>query len=111
MSIGGVEIGKLDRRVVIRSLSTALDAAGQEVQTPTDVATVWMAIKPQPGGERFDARQVIGKAVVTFVARYRSDINVEHVLFYEGATWDIHDIREIDRRRGIEIDASARSES
>jgi SPP1 family predicted phage head-tail adaptor len=112
MSIGLLGIGKLDRRVIIQSLGTGVDAAGQEIKTVTNVVTVWMGFREDQGkgGERFIAQQVVGRAVLTFITRWRSGVTVKHVLFYDNKTWDIHDVREIGRRGGLEIDASARAE-
>jgi SPP1 family predicted phage head-tail adaptor len=106
-----VRIGLFDRRVVIETVTEGADAAGQVTEAWAPVATVWMRIKPQRGQERFTARQVLGTAVITFEARYRSDLTVnKHRLVHDGATFDIHDIRENGRRRLLEIDATARSE-
>ena len=102
-------IGLLDRRVTIQSNTPTTDGAGQEVESWSTVATVWMGVKPQRGGERFQAHQVLGKAVTTFQARHRTDVTVLNRLQYNGQDWDIHDVREIGRKRGIEIDATARS--
>jgi SPP1 family predicted phage head-tail adaptor len=112
MSIGGIfSIGFLDRRVTIQVLTSGVDSAGQPTETWTNLVTVWMGFTPSRGQERFTARQVVGTAVVTFEARYRSDITVDkHRLVFDGRNWDISDIRENGRRHTIEIDASARSE-
>ena len=103
-------LGFLDRRVTIQVNAPTLDGAGQEVEVWSTVATVWMRVKPQRGGERFQAHQVMGKAVTTFQARHRTDVSVLNRLVYDGKDWDIHDVREMGRKRGIEIDATARSE-
>lgn len=106
-----MRVGLFDRRVVIQSLSSGVDSSGQPTETWTNFLTVWMRIVPTRGNERFTARQVVGTAVTTFEARYRSDITVDrHRLVFDGRNWDISDIRENGRRRTMEIDASARSE-
>jgi SPP1 family predicted phage head-tail adaptor len=105
-----MRIGLLDRRVTIQSLSTAPDGSGQEVETWTAVATVWMRVRPFRGSERFLAQQVVGKAVTTFEARYRSDVTVKNRLLYDGKNWDIADVRQIGRKERMELDATARSD-
>jgi SPP1 family predicted phage head-tail adaptor len=105
-----MRIGLLDRRVTIQSLSTVLDGAGQEVETWGAVATVWMRVRPFRGGERFTAQQVVGKAVTTFEARYRSDVTIKNRLLWDGKTWDIADIRQLGRKERMEMDATARAE-
>lgn len=103
--------GIFDRRVTIQSASISLDGAGQPVQTWSDVVTVWMRIKPVKGSERFVAHQVVGKSVVTFEARYRTGVTVQHRLLYDGKAWDIQDVRQVGRKKGLEIDATARAET
>ena len=44
-----MEIGKLNRRVTIQQLVSGQDAAGQPVQTWTDVATVWANVAGDTG--------------------------------------------------------------
>jgi SPP1 family predicted phage head-tail adaptor len=105
-----MRIGLLDRRVTIQALSIAPDGSGQEVETWTPVATVWMRVRPFRGGERFLAQQVVGKAVTTFEARYRSDVTVKNRLLYDGKNWDIADVRQIGRKERMELDATARSD-
>lgn len=106
-----MQIGQLDRAITIQQRTVTQDAAGQEIETWSLLAVVWARIRPQKGGERFSAQQVVGKAVMTFRIRHRTDVTVQHRLVWDGKTWDIHDIREIGRRAALELDASARSES
>jgi SPP1 family predicted phage head-tail adaptor len=104
--------GTLDRQVVIEVRSLTADGAGQMIETWATLVTVWMRILPQPGGERFAAQQVIGRAVTTFQARWRAGLTVHnHRLNYDGKRWDIQDIRELGRQEGVEIDAAARAEA
>ena len=104
-------IGLLDRRVKIQALTTAADGAGQPVETWSDIATVWARVRPFRGGERFLARQVVGQAVTTFEIRHRAGVTILNRLVYAGRSWDIHDVREVGRREGLELDATARSET
>jgi len=52
----------------------------------------------------------IGKNVVTFKIRYRTDINTQNRIVFDGSNWDITDVRQLGRRDGLEIDATARSD-
>lgn len=101
-------IGKMDRRIMIQSLSVSLDGAGQPVETWADVEEVWAQVTPQPGGEGFRSRQIMGRAVTVFKIRYRSGVTAQHRVVYGGQNYDIHDVREIGRREMLEIDTSAR---
>lgn len=50
-----MQAGKLNRRVTVKELSDAQDAAGQPVQTWADVATVWAHIRHLSGVESIKA--------------------------------------------------------
>jgi SPP1 family predicted phage head-tail adaptor len=106
--------GELDRPIVIQSKSVTPDSFGTPVETWTKIhtsTTIPAKVSPARGGERFAADQVVGKAMTTFRVRYRDGVTVLHRIVYAGRNWDIHDVRELGRREGLEIDASARSES
>jgi SPP1 family predicted phage head-tail adaptor len=47
-----MDIGKLDKRVTLQRRSSTLDAYGQEVNSWTDIATVWANVKPVGGREK-----------------------------------------------------------
>lgn len=102
--------GRLNRRIVIQRKTETLDSFGQPIETWTTLHTLWADPRPVTGSERFTAQQVAGNAVMTFAIGWISDIHVEDRISYDGKLWDIHDIREIGRREGLEIDCTARSE-
>jgi len=105
--------GDLDRSIVIQSKTVTQDAFGQDVETWTKIhtaTTLAAGVLPVRGGERFTAQQTIGKGMVTFRVRWRDDVTVLNRIVYDGRNWDIHDVRPLGRREGLEIDASARAE-
>lgn len=102
--------GDLDRTIELQSVSTVQNSFGEPVETWATFATVAAKVSPQRGDERFTAQQIVGKAVVTFKLRYRTDVTVLNRIRYVGRDYDIHDVRELGRREGLEIDASARAE-
>ncbi len=105
-----MRVGLLDRRLTIQQKSIAQDGSGQAIETWTDLITVWGQIRPDRGSERFMARQIIGKAVMTFIVRFRTGITVLNRILFNDQIYDIHDVRIIGRKRMLEIDATARSE-
>lgn len=105
--------GELDRSIVIQARTETLDSYGEPVYTWAKIHAddiLPARIAPQRGGERFTAQQTIGKFVTTFRIRYRIDVTVLNRIVYDSRNWDIQDVREIGRREGLEIDATARSE-
>lgn len=105
-----MDFEKMDRQITLQVLTVSQDGAGQPVESWSDVATVWAWVRPFRGGERFTAQQIVGKAVTTFVIRYLAGVTVTHRIAHDGRQWDIHDIREVGRHEGLEIDATARSD-
>lgn len=105
--------GKLNRRVTIQRKSITQSDSGEEIITWEDVATVWAGLKFERGSERFAIKQIVGQSVVTFQVRWSrtvSELTSEHQILFDGREFDVQDVREIDRRVGIEIDALVRSE-
>ena len=105
--------GRLDRSIIIQAKTVSLDSYGQPVDVWAKIHTadtIPAHVKPARGDEKWEAMQLVGKAVQTFRIRYRDGVTVLNRIVYAGRDWDIHDVREIGRREGLEIDASARSE-
>jgi SPP1 family predicted phage head-tail adaptor len=105
--------GRLDRRITIQGKVVTQDEFGGEVVTWSDVATVWAEKIENRGQERFSAQQFVGKSAKTFKIRWSATVAVvttEHRVVFDGRQHDIHDVREVGRREGIEIDCTVRSE-
>lgn len=102
--------GELDRTIELQSATTSPNSFGEPVETWTTYVTLAARVTPQRGNERFAAHQIIGRAVTTFRVRYRAGVTIEHRIRYDSRDWDIHDVREVGRREGLEIDATARAE-
>lgn len=102
--------GRLDKRIIIQSKSVLQNGSGQPIESWSNLAEVWAQELPMRGGERFQAQQINGSAVMTFKIRYLTGLSVLNRIIYDGKTWDIHDIRRIGRKEALEIDASARAE-
>lgn len=105
--------GKLDRSIVIQSRTVAQNAYGEGIETWTKIhtaTTLAAEVIPFRGNERWTAQQVVGKNAVTFRVRWRDDVTVLNRIVYDGRNYDLHDVREIGRREGLEIDATARAE-
>lgn len=105
--------GRLDRRITIQGQSVSQSDSGQEIITWVDVATVWAAMLPVRGGERYGTQQLVGTAVTTFSFRWSNAtkvVTVEHRVVYDGREFDIVDVREPRRREEIQIDCTVPSD-
>jgi SPP1 family predicted phage head-tail adaptor len=95
--------GKLDRTVTLVTATLTKDAFGAEVATPSDLATVAAskdalrasdATKGQLHNTVFDGK---------FVIRWRGDVTNKMKLRHDGITYDIVDVEEIGRKRGLAL--------
>lgn len=105
--------GALDRRISLMRNEPSQSARGGLAENWVALATVWAAVRYDRGGERFVTQQVVGQGVVTFTIRWSTavqSLTVKDRVSFDGRDFDIRDVRELGRRDGIEIDATARSE-
>jgi SPP1 family predicted phage head-tail adaptor len=105
--------GRLDRRITIQSQQITQSPSGEEVVVWTPLATVWAEKVENDGRERFADRQLVGDHIATFRFRWSQatkPITDEHKILFDGRQFDVTDVREIERRVGIEVDAAAPGE-
>ena len=65
-----MDIGSLDKRITLQSRSATLDDYGQELNSWTNVATVWANVKPIGGREKLRAMAVESSLTHTVAVRY-----------------------------------------
>ena len=74
--------GKLRQRVTIQELVRTDDGYGGITETWQDVATVWAAVEPLRGNERYRAQQVQSELSHKVTMRYRAEIKPQTRLLY-----------------------------
>lgn len=98
-----MNIGKLDRQVVIKEGSFTQNAYGEEVRSVSTLATVWAKFEFKGGKAGFEADAFSGteKAMVTI--RYRTDLKIspKHYIEYNSKNYFIRSIQEIGRKEGL----------
>ncbi|MFT6772466.1 MAG: SPP1 family predicted phage head-tail adaptor [Paracoccaceae bacterium] len=108
-----MEAGRLDRRVTLRRATAAPDAFNEPVQTWADLATVWAEARPISDRERIAAAQIAATVTHRFTIRWAdglADLSPRDRLIFEAREFDISAVKEIGRRDGLEITASARAD-
>lgn len=105
-----MQAGLLDRRVTLQQATYAQDGAGTPVPTWATVAEVWGRVEPMTVREPFQAEQEAAWVDTKVTIRHRSDVGPKWRITHGGRTYDILGVRELGRREGLEILASARAE-
>lgn len=106
--------GKMDRRITLQRATESDDgfsSAGDK--TWSDIATVWAEVITVSDGERWRAGEVAAHVTHRFRIRYSAtvaDLCPEDRVVYQGDAFNISGVKEIGRRRMIEITASARAD-
>lgn len=95
--------GRMDRRIVLQSVSRTQDAAGEPIETWAALATVWADVSPIRGNERFVDNQEKAERTTRFRIRHRSDITADNRISYGGNIYDIEAVMELGREEGLEI--------
>lgn len=101
--------GKLDRRVQILRATYAENDFGDMVQTWSVLATRWASRQDLSDAERVRAQQVGATMTARFQIRWDgevADLSPKDRLVCDGQVFDIRGVKEIQRRRGLEITCS-----
>lgn len=108
-----MEAGKLDRRITLERFTQRFDEYNEPIKEWAPLATRWASYEPLSDGERFRASETAANASARFVIRWSSavaDLNPKDRLTFDGAVHEIVHVKEVGRRKGIEITTSARSD-
>lgn len=106
--------GPLDRRITLQRFTYTTDAgSGEQVKVWADLATRWASKRDVSDSERVASAEVSAEIGTRFVIRWETalrDLNPKDRLVFEGRTYEIVSVKEVDRRVGIEISAIARAD-
>lgn len=106
--------GQLDRRITILRATVAADGFNEQVQTWEEIATVWAHAAPVQDAERQRAGETLASKSYRFTIRYSSDVSdvdPRDRVTFDGRAYDVQGVKEIGRREGLEITATARAET
>lgn len=96
--------GQLRHRVTIQRFERVEDEGGGYAEDWKDVATVWAAVKPMRGNERYEAQQVQSTLTHKVTIRYRAGIKPQMRLLYGNRVFNIEAVIDIEERhRWLEL--------
>jgi SPP1 family predicted phage head-tail adaptor len=106
--------GALDRRITLRHATVTTNDYGEEVPTWIDLATVWASKQDVSDAERVRAQQTGASITTRFQVRYSvllAELTTRDQLLCEGRLYNVSAIKELGRRHGLEITATAQADT
>ena len=94
--------GKLDRIITVQGVTNTVNAYGTPVSTWTDVATIRAQIITS-STEEFLSNGATDESVIIFRIRYLSGVSNLSRVLYDGDDYNVREVKEIGRRRGLEL--------
>lgn len=99
--------GKLDRTIAIERLTETVTPTGSVVTAWTNIATVRAQIVTQSASEFLTGYGEAEAGTIVFRIRYIAGITTADRVSYGGQIYDLKEVAEIGRRRGLELRAVA----
>lgn len=94
----GTGLGRLRHRVTIQQQSSTQDGYGEQVNTWSNLKTVWASVEPLQGRERFAAQQVQTETTTRIKMRYLAGIESKMRVAYGTKTYDIMSVIDLEER-------------
>ena len=93
--------GPLRNRVILQTLQPSRDSFGDTIKGYANWATVWAAVEPLTGNERFQSVEAQDLASVNYRIRIRHREGVNHQMrvFWKGRTFDIKAVIPLEERQ------------
>jgi SPP1 family predicted phage head-tail adaptor len=99
-----MDSSKFDRLLTLQIESITRSDSGQENVTWSELPPIWAQYIPQTTGkEYYAASQIVGELDAIFRIRYRPGIKQNMRLVFGSDTYDIQDIREVERKEGLDL--------
>ena len=106
-----IRAGKLDRVIVIERATETIDWLGVSRMTWTPLATVRAErIDPSSTDEANRSHGTSTETTITFRIRFLDGVTVADRIAYEGQHFDIKQLKEIGRRRALELTAERKGQ-
>lgn len=100
-----MNIGKLDRQIVIQRKTTTRDSEGGAVETWADYRTVWAEKLDVGGSKGFRGGALRPETETVFTVRWNANFTQLDRIVYRSTNYSILSIAEIGRKEGLAIQA------
>jgi len=109
-----LDVNKMDRMITVLRAQISKDSFNADITTWLPSAEVWAEAEPVSDGEKFRAGESLSSKVYRFRIRHSpevSGIDPKHRIRFEDRIYDVNGVKEIGRRIGLEITATARGDA
>lgn len=103
--------GKLDRRIIIERQTVTVDAAGDRASAWAPVSTLRAEVVNLLTDETARDPGASTDSIIMFRVRFREDVTTSDRIVLDGRHHNICEVREIGRRRALEIKTVTRGAS
>jgi SPP1 family predicted phage head-tail adaptor len=100
-----MNIGELDRQIVIQRNTPTADAEFGNVDSWADLRTVWAEKLDVGGSKGFRGGALRPETETVFTIRYTENLSALDRIVYRGVNYSITGIAEIGRKEGLTIQA------
>lgn len=97
--------GKMDRKIGIQGLTNTVDDFGTPVETWTEKASLRAQLIQSSTEEFLRAPGVSDETIIIFRTRWLDGVTTSDQITYEGSTFNLKEVKEIGRRKGLELRA------
>jgi SPP1 family predicted phage head-tail adaptor len=97
--------GKLDRSIIIERVTPTPDSYGVPMATWATLATLRAELIEGTTDEFIRESGASTEATLTFRTRFLAGVTLADRITFEGAVYNIKQLKEVGRRRGLEIHA------
>jgi SPP1 family predicted phage head-tail adaptor len=97
--------GKMDRTITIQAFTNTVDDFGTPIETWTDKATLRAQLIQASTEEFIRASGASDETVIIFRTRWLSGVTNADRIEHEGELFNLKEVKEIGRRKGLELRA------
>lgn len=87
-----MRVGKMNRRITLRTMTRTPDGMGGYTETPTDAGPYWAHVEPLEGREQIEAMQTGMQRPHRFEMRYQSGMTGATLVIYDSRTFDVKSV-------------------
>lgn len=109
-----MDAGKLDRRITVKRATSSVNGFNEPIYSWSTLVTLWSGVTPVNDAERTRAGETLAQIQCRFVIRWSATaatIDPRDRLVFDRREFDINGVKEIKRRRYLEITATARADT